>query len=332
MGAALSLSGPYQRFGTQAARALRLWAEWDAGVVLDVVDDEGSQARAATAVHGLARRADLLLGPYSTVLASAAARAVREDGGLLWNQGGSGSHVERGFAGHVVSVLTPTPRYADPFLAWLGTGGTAGIGTELWIAEGAGRFARQVARGAADRCAATGIPHRRVTSTDLLRGPAPLTPWSLFSAGSLEEDARVASWATGCGSPPTLLCAVGAGVHGFRELVARHDGVLGVAQWVAGGPAIARLGPDEASFVRAYRDRWQQPPDYPGVQAVAAAVIAVQCARTAGGTDRIALWRAAGELLTTTLFGEFEIDATSGEQTGHRMVLVRWSGDRLAVT
>ena len=325
------MSGPYHHFGTQAARALRLWAEWDTGVVVDVVDDEGSPARAAAAAQRLGRRADLLLGPYSTVLASAAARAVQEDGGLLWNHGGSGSHVERGFGGHVVSVLTPTPRYAEPFLAWFATAGTVGIDTELWIAEGAGRFARQVARGAADRCTATGIAHRRVTSADLLRGPAPFMPWSLFSAGSLEEDARVASWATGCGSPPRVLCAVGAGVHGFSDLTARHDGVLGVAQWVAGRSAGAERGPAEASFVGAYRDRWHQPLDYPGVQAVAAAVIGVHCARTAGAADRTALWRAAGELRTTTLFGEFEIDTGSGEQTGHRMVLVRWTGDRLAL-
>ncbi len=168
------MSGPYHHFGTQAARALRLWAEWDTGVVLDVVDDEGSPARAAAAAQRLGRRADLLLGPYSTVLASAAARAVQEDGGLLWNHGGSGSHVERGFGGHVVSVLTPTPRYAEPFLAWFATAGTVGIDTELWIAEGAGRFARQVARGAADRCTATGIAHRRVTSADLLARSGPL--------------------------------------------------------------------------------------------------------------------------------------------------------------
>ncbi len=128
-----------------------------------------------------------------------------------------------------------------------------------------------------------------------------------------------------------MLCAVGAGVHGFSDLTARHDGVLGVAQWVAGRSAGAERGPAEASFVGAYRDRWHQPLDYPGVQAVAAAVIGVHCARTAGAADRTALWRAAGELRTTTLFGEFEIDTGSGEQTGHRMVLVRWTGDRLAL-
>lgn len=328
MGAVLSLSGRYEHFGTQAARALQIWSAWDGGVVLEMLDDEGSPARAAAAAHRLGPRADLLLGPYSTVLASAAARAVQEDGGLLWNHGGSGSHVERGFPGHVVSVLTPTRRYAEPFLAWFET---AGIETELWIAEGGGRFARQVARGAAAACVAAGIEHRTIASVDLVRGPGVGTPWSLFSAGSPEEDEAVANWATGGGSPPQVICSVGAGVHRFRDAVARHDGVLGVVQWGPGRSAAVGCGPAEESFLRSFRERWCEPLDYPGVQAVAGAVIGVHCARTAGQTDRAALWQAATGLRTTTLFGRFEIDSLSGEQTGHRMVLVRWSGDRLAV-
>ncbi len=328
MGAALSLSGPYEQLGTQAARALRLWAEWDGGVALEVLDDGGDPARAGAAAHQLGARADLLLGPYSTGLASAAARAVQEDGGLLWNHGGSGSHVEGGFPGHVVSILTPTTRYAEPFLSWFAT---AGGGTELWIAQSEGRFARQVARGAAAGCARAGIAHRRLASADLMRGPRVPTPWSLFSAGSPEEDAAVVASATESGSPPQVICAVGAGVYRFRDAVARHDGVLGVAQWAEGCRPAVEQGPAEAPFLRAYRDRWDQPLDYPGVQAVAGAVIAVHCARVAGQTDRPALWRTASELRTTTLFGEFEVDPASGEQVGHRTVLVRWAGDRLTV-
>ena len=297
-------------------------------MVVEIVDDEGTPQGAAEAAHRFGPRVDLLLGPYSTVLANAAARAIEEDGGLLWNHGGSGSHVERGYPGHVVSILTPTRRYADPFLAWLEAVSSA---TELWIAAGAGRFARQVAGGAAAGCARAGIEHRRVASAELIRGPAVSGPWNLFSAGSFEEDVELANWATRSGLPPRVMCAVGAGVHRFRDAAGRHDGVLGVAQWAAGRRAAAAEGPAEAHFLQAYLDRWHQPLDYPGIQAVAGAVIAVHCARTAGQTGRQALWCAAAELRTSTLFGDFEIDPSTGEQVGHRVVLVHWDGDRLAL-
>lgn len=325
-GAVLSVTGPYRAFGRQAARALRLWAEWDGGVDLELVDDEGIPGRASRSAHDLGRRVDLLLGPYSTLLANAAAGAVLEDGGLLWNHGGSGSHVERGFPGHVISVLTPTTRYAEPFLTWFGAQGGRG---ELWIAAGRGRFARQVTRAAADACERAGFKHRRVVSAELVRGPAVTAPWSLFSAGSFEEDTEVANWAAG--SPSVrVICAVGAGVHRFRDAVSRHDGVLAVAQWVAGRCSAPPIGPSEPAFLRAYEGRWHEPLDYPGVQAVAAAVLATHCARTAGETGRGALWQAATRLRTTTLFGNFEVDPDSGEQTGHQMVLLRWSHDRLS--
>ena len=46
----------------------------------------------------------------------AAGRMAAESGWLVWNQGGSGDDVERAHPGHVVSILTPTSRYAEPFL------------------------------------------------------------------------------------------------------------------------------------------------------------------------------------------------------------------------
>jgi hypothetical protein len=70
-------------------------------------------------------------------------------------------------------------------------------------------------------------------------------------------------------------------------------------------------------------------PDYPAVQAAAAAVLATHCARTAGDVARSALWAAATSLRATTLFGPFGIDPTTGEQQDHRPVLTRWTAEGL---
>jgi hypothetical protein len=70
-------------------------------------------------------------------------------------------------------------------------------------------------------------------------------------------------------------------------------------------------------------------PDYPAVQAVAGAVIATHCAGLAGGTDRAALWAAAADQDTSTLFGGFRIHPGSGAQMKHHAVLVRWADSDL---
>jgi hypothetical protein len=64
-------------------------------------------------------------------------------------------------------------------------------------------------------------------------------------------------------------------------------------------------------------------PDYPAVQAAAAAVLAAHCARLAGSTSREVLWEAALGLKARTLFGGFKVNA-DGVQVGHETVLVRW--------
>ena len=75
---------------------------------------------------------------------------------------------------------------------------------------------------------------------------------------------------------------------------------------------------------RAYAGRAGSVPDYPAVQAAAGAVIATHCARLAGGTSRDALWAAAADLETSTLFGGFRIDPGNGSQVKHQTVLVQW--------
>ena len=82
-----------------------------------MVEDDRSDVRTLeTVLPGVAARCDLLLGPYSTRLMRAAGQIAAERGRLVWNQGGSGDDVAEAHPGHVVSVLTPASRYAEPFL------------------------------------------------------------------------------------------------------------------------------------------------------------------------------------------------------------------------
>lgn len=324
VGACLSLSGRYARFGSQAGEALRVWQGMADGTGTDVeviVEDDRSSA---DVLRGLlpevAARCDVLLGPYSTGLTRAAAQVAADRDLLLWNHGGAGDHAQTGQPGHVVSVPTPASRYAEPFLRWRAAERPQ---PPLWIVSGSGGFGRWVAAGAADLAARLDLDTSTVgTAEELPREPS--TDWDLLTAGSFEHDIAVLDRAAALPQPPGVSCAVAAGVAGFRQALPDPDGIFGIAQWQAGLGAAPRVGPDEAGFVTGYTDLTGAAPDYPAVQAVAAAALATHCLRLAGSARRADLWPAATALTTRTLFGPFRIDPRTGAQTGHDTVLVRW--------
>jgi len=315
IGACLSLTGKFGKFGQQAAHGLAAWRSTGAPVDLVIEDDRSDRSTAEATWPGLAGRCDLLLGPYSTALMRTAGKLAADQGWLVWNHGGSGDDVESAYPGHVISVLTPASRYAEPFLRLI-----AGDAAELVIAHGAGSFGRQVADGAAALARTLGI---RVVRD----GASRPGEWHLFTAGVFEDDARLVASALRLPNPPRLICAVAAGVREFGNVVPDREGIYGIAQWFPGQGQAIELGPAEAGFLSAYRARAGCLPDYPAAQAMAAAVIATHCAGLAGTARREDLWSAAAHLQTSTLFGPFAINPHSGAQERHQTVLVRWAAD-----
>jgi hypothetical protein len=327
VGACLSLSGKFSRFGLQAARGLEAWKSLDDAADLLIEDDRSDVRTLQAALPGVAARSDLLLGPYSTLLMRTAARMAADAGWLLWNHGGSGDDVETACPGHVISLLTPTSRYAESFLRHLAKESQAP--SELRIAHGKGRFGRQVANGAEAYAGGLGINSVRTGLADSIIADEPSEDWVLITAGTFEEDIQTVARARALSRPPRLICAVAAGVREFGLAVDDATGTFGIAQWFPGSGQPSLLGPGEGDFLEAYAGPDGQSPDYPAVQAAAGAVLATHCARLTNGTDCGLLWSAAATLDTRTLFGAFTIDPVSGAQISHQIVLVRWSDEGL---
>lgn len=326
VGACLSLTGRYSMFGTQAANGLQVWRELDRDAEVTVDDDGSDPARLSDCLARMASTCDLLLGPYSTGLMRAVAPLLPRLDRLLWNHGAAGDDVQGACPGRIVSVLTPTSRYAVPFVEHVARQAQR---APLRIVHGRGSFGRQVAGGAA-------VAGRRLGLDTVLVGPeaqpsdlALPAVWDLFSAGSFEDDVAVASRALTLSRPPRALCMVAAGVQEFARAVTNPEGVYGVAQWFPGAGGAPELGPSEGTFMKSYRRLTGTVPDYPAVQAAACAVIAAHCARATGARDVDGLWRAAARLRTKTLFGPFRIDPSTGVQIGHEATLVRWSAGGL---
>jgi branched-chain amino acid transport system substrate-binding protein len=327
LGACLSLTGRYGRFGRQAAHGLRVWQQLAGdGVELEIEDDGSDPEAFAARFRRVASHCDVLLGPYSTQLMREAGEAMPEIDALLWNQGGSGDDVQALCPGRIVSVLAPTSRYAVPFVR---TCASESDRAPLWVARGRGRFGRQVANGAVDQA------QRDELDTVLKRaGDGPLFDdvpevWDLFSAGRFEDDVAIVNEARSAAYPPRTIGSVAAGVQDFASEVDNPDGMYGIAQWYPGRGLQPQIGPAEDDFVSAYQALAHAQPDYPAVQAAAGAVLAMRCVELAASTAPAALWSVAAELETSTLLGAFEIDASSGAQTKHTTVLVQWRGHEL---
>jgi hypothetical protein len=239
-------------------------------------------------------------------------------GWLVWNHGGSGDDVQALCPGHAVSLPAPASRYAERFIRDV----LKGAGLELWIVQGQGSFGRQVADGAQQIAEQAGACARRLGAGDAW--PCLSGPWALVSAGTFEDDVQAVNRARRQRHPPRLIFSVAAGVREFADEVDDPEGIYGAGQWFPGSATRAELGPPQDAFLAAYAVVTDQPADYPGVQAAAAAVIAAHCARQAHSTARGQLWAQAAALDTTTLFGRFRIDPVTGAQVKHEAVLVRW--------
>jgi hypothetical protein len=328
VGACLSLSGRYARFGSQAAQALDVWRALDGQVDLVIEDDQSDPHILRQALPQVAGKSDVLLSPYSTQLVKAAAAMASPEGWLLWNHGGSGDGVEKSHAGHLVSLLTPASRYPERFIRRLLSRGDC----ELWIVSGKGSFGRQVAEGADRAARRAGIRTRRLEHGGAWPSRAPPEPWALFSAGTFEQDVETVRRTQDHLHPPCMIGAVAAGVQEFAAEIEHPEGIYGVGQWFPGAVANSpEIGPSETTFLAAYANGTKTPIDYPGVQVVAGAALAVYCARRAGTTAAQRLWAEAAALDTETLLGGFKIDPVTGAQLKHEAVLVRWDSDGLAL-
>src|SRR5258706_5696475 len=203
IGACLSLSGRFAQFGQQAARGLDAWRSLDGAADVLVEDDRSDRRELEELLPGVAAHCDLLLGPYSTQLMRTAGKMAAQSGWLAWNHGGSGDDVEGAHPGHVVSVLTPASRYAEPFLRHVASEDQP---RDLVIVHGPGSFGRQVAGGVE-------MIARRLGTRTVSAGPdSPLPPpgvsgeWDLFSAGVFEQDAELAGRARRVSGPPHPNC------------------------------------------------------------------------------------------------------------------------------
>ncbi len=351
IGLSISLTGKFARQGHQALNAVRLWAastdEQDGVEVggerrrvrILYYDDESRASKTRENIARLVqkKRVHILFGPYSSGLTLAAADIAAEYGRMMWSHGGTSDAIyQRGFS-HVMGVGSPASEYFRSLPLWLERNRPA-LSKIVVAHSPMGTFAAKVTRGITE--AAVALGHHSVDlltlashkPADLVRELEARQPQAVVLASTFEEEVRMLESRPLWPDSVDCVAAVAAGVHALQEqLGAAAEGTVGPSQWEPGVTFPEAIGPDSEWFLQAFEQRFGGTPDYPATAAFAAGLLVAECIRRAGSLEQGRVRDAAARLDCDTLFGRFRIDPLTGRQTGHRMLLVHWSGGRKIV-
>lgn len=357
-GISASLTGQFATQGTQALAGLTAWADYvNEGGGLMVAGrrhpvtvrhyDDGSQAdgaRRATARLIERDGVDLLFGPYSAGLTTAAAAVADAHGRLLWNHGGAGDALyARGYR-NVVGILTPADRYlvGAPALARQANPEAHRL---VILRIDTGAFARIAARSveaAAHDLGFTTALDLRYRPTqfrfdEIARAVADLEPDLVVGVGRIRHDIAAARALARLPNRNRigLAVVVATPIAEFADALGPlAEGFVGPSQWE---PSAAVASPDFGPTPDVVMRRLEPagrvravPVDYPMAQAFAAGLVVERCAQAAGALQEAALREAAAALDFTTFYGGFRIDE-AGRQIGRAVTLVQRQDGRKVV-
>lgn len=346
VGMPASLSGQFQVQGRQALAGLQAWARdanSESSASFDVLyyDDasDPTSVRAATRRLIVDDRVDILIGPYSSVLTSAAAEIAEAHGKLLWNQGGASDRVYQQGYRWTVGILTPASRYLVGLLPLVRQADPSADSVAL-IRASTGEFPRAVCSGVE-----VGLQGLRFTtvlaeefpaSTDdfstLIEGIRAEHPDVVVAVGRVGNDLRLARQLVNSGIGAGAAVTVAAGIQEFQdELGDLADGFVGPSQWEPVADYQLDFGPTADQVTASLKREGHRHIDYPLAQAYAAGVVVQRCLLKAGSADNQAMREAASELDFSTFYGRFKIDGETGLQTGREVMLVQWQSGRKVI-
>ncbi len=353
LGISISLTGAYSVQGAQSFRGLSLYvsdvnerggihvAQLERKIPVDLVhfDDESDVDKCRKNVERLLsqEQVDILLGPYSSSLALAAAEEAEPRGVTLWNHGGSTDEMdERGFT-CLVSTITPASMYSRGIIALVRKTDPGARKIASFSAFDSG-FSRNIARGVDKYGAEYGFEVKRFeyrTGREDFSGLLPEAmdwgPDLVVGMGRLNDDLLLAGRMIDTGAKPKAAALAAASIGLFRETFGDYaEGFMSSTQWERGGGEDPDAGPTSEEFFESYKATYGHAPDFVAAQGYNIGVVIEECIGRAGVLDRRTLRDIAREIDFRTFYGRFKTDAR-GTQTGHEMVTVQWQGGEKVV-
>jgi branched-chain amino acid transport system substrate-binding protein len=350
-GIAVSLSGRYALLGRQALEGLECYVRDvnAAGgiflqsdhkklpVTLMVEDDESDESKIRSLIEKLIRQdhVDLLIGPYGSGLTLAAAEMADAFQYVLWNHSGSSDEIFECNLSSVVGILTPASLYLCAILDLIKSLDSAARRVALFSAKTG--FAADMAAGAVAWLSREGFTltvHQSYRSglEDFrpLLGQIQEDPPDVFlSVGRVEDDILLGRQLRELKPRIKAAGLVVAAISRFKAALREQaDGFFAPSQWEPQVRYTVDCGPSEEEFLSHYLKSATVPIDYPAAQGYAAGLIAQRCIEEVGSLDQKALREVASRLHFTTFYGPYAIDAKTGRQTAHPMLVTQWQKGR----
>ena len=349
VGVPVSLTGQFQAQGRQTLAGLQTWCREANAASLDSVgsfqllhyDDASDSATVREVTRRLIvdDRVDLLIGPYSSVLTSAAAQVADEYGKLLWNQGGASDNVYQQGYRWIVGILTPASRYLVGLLPLVRRTDPSANSVALLRAS-TGEFPKAICAGVTETAASLGFgivfeSEFDASCQDFTAELAKIEaaePDVVVIVGRVQNDLRLARQLVESSIDVGVVVAVAAGIQGFQDdLGSLAERFVGPSQWEPNARYIPDFGPTTEQVIASIAREGYQTVDYPMAQAYAAGVVVQRCLEKAGSADSHDLREAASSLQFSTFYGNFQIDGETGRQIGRETLLVQWQDGKKAI-
>ena len=349
LGVSISLSGRYSVQGTESFDGLTLWVKdtnQSGGILIKkkgkkipvnlIYYDDGSSSETCKILIDkliIKDKVDVLIGPYSSGLTLSAAPIAEKYKKILWNHGGSSDEIfKKGFR-YIVSTISPASKYLNGIIDMVRTidkeakkialiqADDSGFSTN--VAEGAKRYGKE--KG----FQVTNFKYQSGTKdfSFLLNNVKQNNPDIILSAGRAEDDLILAKQILEHKVVAKAIGLVVAGIKHFKEQLGKDaEGFLGPTQWERGIKIKPDFGPTPEEFFKRFKETYGKEPDYPAAQGYNIGLVIQKGIEESGTLEDISIRETAGRTQFRTFYGDFKIDPVTGNQIGHKMVIVQWQG------
>ena len=342
VGAALSLTGSYERFGKNMRQAYELWAEQtnsrggllNRQVELRVYDDQSEPETGARLYEKLINedKVDLLLGPYSTAVTLATRTVAEKYKFPVLAAGASGAQIwGRGYK-YVFGFYSQAPTYSYGALE---IAKDKGYKTVALVNEDTA-FPQDVVTGAETKAKELGMdvvfkenyPQRTTDFSVLVQKLKSANPDVVIGGTYLPDSTGIIRQSKDANfSPRMFFFTTGPALPEFGtnlELLA--EGIIGNTEWEA-----TVRGSSVEDFVKAYQAKFGEVPGYHAAGAYASGQVLGEVVKKAGGVDKEKLREAFSTGSFDTVFGPYKVDA-DGRQTAKPNFIIQWQkGNRVVV-
>ncbi|MGE5445089.1 MAG: amino acid ABC transporter substrate-binding protein [Ignavibacteriales bacterium] len=347
LGVSISLSGRYMIQGKESFEGLCLWVREvnqsggifikDKRFPVELIhyDDESSVDKCQGFIERLIidDKVDVLIGPYSSGHTLAAAPIAEKYKKILWNHGGSSDEIfEKEFT-YIVSAISPASRYLIGIID-MARGLDKGVNRlSIFRAEDSG-FSTNVAEGAKCYGKEKGFEITEFKYTSGKKDFSPFfkrakesNPDIILGVGRAEDDLLLARQIIENKVNAKAIGLVVAGIKEFRETLEKDtEGFLGPSQWERGIKIKPDFGLSPQEFSERFKNVYSKEPDYPAAQGYNIGLVIQRCIEESGTLDDRSLRDMVERVEFKTFYGDFKIDPATGNQVGHKVVIIQWQG------